>query len=120
MELKDALKKTWCIKLNMLVTLARACSTYQKEDGYIHKYFVKLEKLNQFFREISVPTLIDMFMCKTCCAVHYRYKELKQWELTWEQFLTEVTVIVDEEAKEGNYCPIPENGGKHAKESNKK
>ena len=47
---------------------------------------------------MSVPTLINMFMRNTCRAVHNKYKELKQRELTWEQFLTEVTVINDEEA----------------------
>ena len=48
--------------------------------------------------EMRVPTLIDMFMRNTWHAVHDRYKELKQQDLTWEQFLTEVTVINDEEA----------------------
>ena len=47
---------------------------------------------------MSVPTLIDMFMRNTCCAEHDRYKELKQQDLTWERFLTEVKVINDEEA----------------------
>ena len=69
-------------------------------------------------------------MCNTRHAVHNRYKELKQRELTWEQFLTEVTVIDDEEAcwdsskqkeaKEGKCCPVPGNGGKRAKTSSKK
>ena len=77
-----------------------------------------------------MPTLIDMFMCNTRCAVHDWYKELKHQELTWDQFLTEVTVINDEEARwdsskrkeaqEGNCCPVPGNGGKHAKTSSKK
>ena len=96
-ELEDTFKKTWCIKLNPLDATACACSTYQKEDGYIREYIVKFEELKQFFGEMSVPTLIDMFMLNTRCAVHNRYKELKQWELTWEQFLTELTVINDEE-----------------------
>ena len=69
---------------------------------------------------MSVPTLIDMFMRNTRRAVHDWYKELKQQELTWEQFLTEVTVINDEEAhwdsskrkeaQEGNCCPVHGNG----------
>ena len=77
-----------------------------------------------------MPTLIDMFMCNTRRAVHDWYKELKQWELKWEQFLTEVTVIDGEEAhwnsskrkvaQEGNCCPVPGNGGKRAKTSSKK
>ena len=68
-----------------------------------------------------MPTLIDMFMCNTSHAVHDCYKELKQWELTWEQFFTEVTVINHEEAhwdslkrkeaQEGNCCPVPFNRG---------
>ena len=67
-----------------------------------------------------MPTLIDMFMHNTRHAVHNRYKELKQRELTWEQFLTEVTVTNDEEAcwdslkrkeaQEGNRCPVPVKG----------
>ena len=71
-----------------------------------------------------------MFMRNTWRAVHDRYKELKQQELTWEQFLTVVTVIDDEEAcwdslkrkeaQEGNCRPVPGNGGKHAKTSSKK
>ena len=98
-ELEDAFKKTWCIKLNPSDAIARACSTYQKEDGYIREYIVKFEELKRFFGEMSVPTLIDMFMQNTRRAVHDRYKELKQRELTWEQFLTEVTVIDDEEVR---------------------
>ena len=79
---------------------------------------------------MSVPTLTDMFIRNTRCAVHNRYKELKQRELTWEQFLTEVTVIDDEEARwdsskrkeaqEGNCRPAPGNEGKRAKTSSKK
>ena len=94
---------------------------FKKEDGYICEYIVKLEELKRVFREMSVPTLIDMFMRNTRRAVHDRYKELKQQELTWEQFLTEVTVINDEEAcwdslkqkeaQEENCCPVPGNGG---------
>ena len=38
-------------------------------------------------------------MRNTRRAVHDWYKELKRQELTWEQFLTEITVINDEEAK---------------------
>ena len=79
---------------------------------------------------MSVPTLLNMFMQNFCHAVHDKYKKLKQRELTWEQFLTEVTVINDEEAcwdsskqkeaQEGNCCPVPGNGGKRAKSSSKK
>ena len=98
MELEDAFKKTQCTKLNPSDAIARACQTHQKEDGYIREYIVKFEELKRFFGEMSVPTLINMFMRNTCCAVHDRYKELKQQDLTWEQFLTEVTVIDDEEA----------------------
>ena len=80
--------------------------------------------------EISVPTLINMFMCNTWRAANDQYKKLKQQELTWEQLLTEVTLIDDEEscwdslkwkeAHEGNCCPVPGNGGKRAKSSSKK
>ena len=79
---------------------------------------------------MSVPTPNNMFMCNTRHAVHNRYKELKQHELKGEQFLTEVTVIDDEEAQcdflkwkeaqEGNHCPVPGNGGKSAKSRSKK
>ena len=96
----------------------------------IYKYIVKFEELKRFFGEMSVPTLIDLLMCNTCYAVYDRYKGLKQWELTWEQFLTELTVIDDEEAcwdslkqkeaQEGNCCPVSGNGGKRALVSNKK
>ena len=74
-ELEDAFKKTWCMKLNPLDAIARACSTYQKEDGYIWEYIVKFEELKRFFEEMSVPTLIDMFMRNTHRAVHNRYKD---------------------------------------------
>ena len=42
-ELEDAFKKTWCIKLNVLDAIALACSTCQKEDGYMWEYIVKFE-----------------------------------------------------------------------------
>ena len=48
---------------------------------------------------MSVPTLIEMFMQNTCCAVNNWFKELKQQELTWKQSLIEVNVINDEEAR---------------------
>ena len=73
-------------------------SDNQKEDGYIREYIVKFEELKRLFGEMSVPTLIDMLIQNTYCAVNKRYKELKQQELTWEQFLTEATVINDEKA----------------------
>ena len=72
--------------------------------------------------------LIDMFMRNTWRAVHNRYKELKRQELIWEQFLTEVTVINDEEARwdsskrkeddKDKKCPSSSN--KRAKASKKK
>ena len=79
-ELEDAFKKTWCIKLNPSDAIARACSTYQKEDGYVCEYIVKFEELKRFFGEMSAPTFMDMFMQNTRRAVHDRYKELKQQE----------------------------------------
>ena len=87
------------MKLNPSDAIARACQTFQREDGYIREYIVKFEELKRFFGEMSLPTLIDMFMRNTQRAVHNRYKELKRQELTWEQFLTEVTIIDDEEAR---------------------
>ena len=98
-ELEEAFKKTWCMNLNPSDAIARACQTFQREDGYIREYIVKFEELKRFFGQMSLPTLIDMFMRNTQRAVHDRYKELKRQELTWEQFLTEVTVIDDEEAR---------------------
>ena len=72
-----------------------------------------------------------MFIRNTCHAVHDRYKELKQQDLTWEQFLTEVTVINDEEAwwdsskrkedDKGRHLPSScNNDRKHVKASKKK
>ena len=79
--------------------IAWACSTYQTENGYICKYLANFEVLKRFFGDLIVPTLIDMFTHNTHCAVYDWYKELKQQGLTWEQFLTEVTVINDEKAQ---------------------
>ena len=84
--------------MNPLNALARALSTYKKEDGHIRECIVKIEELKRSFKEMSVPTLIDMLMHNTHHAVHDWHKELKKWEPTWEQFLIEVTVIDDEEA----------------------
>ena len=75
-------QKDLVYKLNSSDAIARACQTHQKEDRYIREYIVKFEELNRFFGEMSVPTLINMFMRNTCCAVHDRYKELKQRDLT--------------------------------------
>ena len=62
-----------------------------------------------------MSTLINMFMRNTRRAVHNRYNKLKRCKLTWEQFLSEVTVIDDEDPrwdtsrnkdkKEGKCCP---------------
>ena len=98
-ELEEAFKKTWCTKLNPSDAIACVCQTFQKEDGYIREYIVKFEELKRFFGDMSLKILIDMFMRNTWRAVHDSYKELKRQELTWEQFLTEVTVIDDEEAR---------------------
>ena len=69
-ELEDAYKETWSIKLNLLDAIAQAFRTFHKEDGYIHKFIVKFKGLKQFFGETSAPTLNDMFMINTQCAVH--------------------------------------------------
>ena len=92
-------KQKWCFKLSPSDAIARACQVYQREDGYIRKYIVKFEELKRFFGEMSMSTLIDMFMRNTRRAVHNRYNELKRRKLTWEQFLSEVTVIDDEESR---------------------
>ena len=80
---------------------------------------MEFEELKRFFGYMSVSTLIDMFMRNTRRAVHNRYNKLKHCELTWEQFLTEVTVTDDEESRwdtsqhknkyEGKRCPAPDN-----------
>ena len=85
---------TWCTIFDSSDALDRACQTHKKEDGYIREYIVKFKELKRFFGEMSVPTLIDMFMQNNCCAVHNWCKELKQQELTWENFLTEVTSLM--------------------------
>ena len=69
--------------------------------------------------EMSLLTLIDLFIRNNQHEVHNQYNELKRQELTWEQFLTEVTVINNEEARwdtskridknEGKRCPNLEN-----------
>ena len=64
-KLEEAFKKTWCIKLKPSVAIARACQAFQREDGYIREYIVKFEELKRFFGEMSLPTLIDMFMRNT-------------------------------------------------------
>ena len=46
-----------------------------------------------------MSTIINMFMRNTCCAAHNQYNILKRRKFMWEQFLSEVTVIVDEESK---------------------
>ena len=114
-DLENAIKKTWCIKLNPSDAIACECQNLQREDGYIREYIVKTEELKQFFGEMSLPTLNNLFNINTQHAVHNWYNELKRQELTWEQFLTEVTVINNEEARwdtlkqrdknEGRRCP---------------
>ena len=37
-DLEDSFKKTWCIKLNPSDAIARACQTFQHEEGYIQEY----------------------------------------------------------------------------------
>ena len=76
----------------------QSLSDIPKGNCYIRELVVKFEEHNRFIGEMSLPTLINMFMLKTCHSVHNRYKELKQQELKWEQYLTEVTLIDDEEA----------------------
>ena len=75
-----------------------------------------------------MSTLIDMFMRNTCCAIHNRYIELKRRKLTWEQFLSEVTVVDDEESrwdtsrnkdkKEGKRCPAQDTHMNSSKKRN--
>ena len=55
-----------------------------------------------FFRDMSLPTLIGMFMRNTHIAVHNRNMELKQQKLEWDQFLTEITVIDNKEVRWDN------------------
>ena len=64
-NLEDAFKRTWCIKLNPSDAIACACQNFQREDGYIRKYIVKFEKLKRFFGEMSLPTLINLFIRNT-------------------------------------------------------
>ena len=83
-RVRRRLKKNLVYKIKPLDVNVVPVSHINKEDGYIRKYIVKFEELKWYSKEMSVPTLINMFMCNTCCAVHVRYKELKQQELTWE------------------------------------
>ena len=79
---------------------------------------------------MSVPKLINMFMRNICYAAHNRYKKFKHQELTWEQFLTEVTVISDEKLScdtflykneyEGKQCPAQDNHEKASKKLNRR
>ena len=126
--LEESFKKTWCIKLNLSDAIARACQVYQREDGYIREYIVGFKELKRFFGEMSMSTLINMFMRNTCGAVHNRYNELKRRKLTWEQFLSEVTVIDNEESRwdtsqskdkrEGKHCPAQDTHKNSSKKRN--
>ena len=98
MELEDAFKKTWFTKSNPSDTIARACQTHQKDDGYIRKYIFKFKELKKILWGSECSNTHQHVHANTHCAVCNWYKELKKQELTWEQFLTEVTVINDEEA----------------------
>ena len=129
-DLEESFKKTWCIKLNPSDAIAWACQTFQREEGYIQEYIVEFEDLKRFFGYMSVSTLIDMFMRNTRRAVHNRYNKLKRRKLTWEQFLTEVTVIDDEESRwdtsqhknkyEGKRRPAPDNHKMASKKQNRR
>ena len=91
---------------------------------------MEFEELKRFFEYMSVSTLIDMFMRNTRRAVHNRYNELKRRKLTWEQFLTEVTVIDDEESRwdtsqhknkyERKRRPAPDNHEMASKKQNRR
>ena len=52
-------------------------------------------------------------MRNTWHMVHNQYNELKRQELNWEQFLTEVTVIDNEEARWDTSKLRDKNEGKH-------
>lgn len=61
---------------------------------------VKIERIEEILEDMSVSKLIDMFMGKTYCTLHNRQNGLKRYNITWEQFLTERTVINDKESKQ--------------------
>ena len=75
-----------------------------------------------------MSALIDMLMWNTHCAIHNRYNKLKYGKLTWEQFLSEATMIDDEESrwdtsrnkdkKEGKLCPAQDTHKNNSKKQN--
>ena len=69
---------------------------------------------------MSLPTLIDLFMRNTQQVVHDWCNELKRQELTWEQFLTKVTVINNEEARRDTSKCWDKNEGKRCLNSENK
>ena len=86
--------------------------------------------MERFFGEMSVPTLIDIFIRNTCREVHNRFNKSKRHKLTWEQFLTELTVIDDKESRqdisqhknkhEGKCCPALDNHKTASKKQNRR
>lgn len=48
---------------------------------------------------MSMATLIDIIMKNMRRIVHNRYNKLKRHKFTWNQFLSEVIVVDDEESK---------------------
>ena len=73
-ELEDAFKKTWCTKLNPSDAITCACQTFQKKDGYLREYIAIFEELKRFFGDMSLLTLIDMFMRNNQRSIHDWYK----------------------------------------------
>ena len=75
-----------------------------------------------------MSSLINMFMRNTHRAVNNRHNKLKRRKLMWEQFLSEVTVIDDEESrwdnsrnkdnKEGKHCPAQDTHKNNSKKQN--
>ena len=97
--MEAAYKKTGVQSQIPLMPLLGLVRTSKRRMGMSESIMSSLKKFKRFFGEMSVPTLINMFMQNTYHTVYNWYKELKQQELKWEQFLTEANVTNDKEAR---------------------
>ena len=98
-KLEDTLKKPSVSSWTHLTLLLAHVRISNGKMGIYREYIVKFEELKRFFGEMSLPTLINLFMGNTQHAVHNQYNELKRQEFHLGQFLAKVTVISNKEAK---------------------
>jgi CRISPR/Cas system endoribonuclease Cas6 (RAMP superfamily) len=99
-DLERDFREDWCIKMTASAAMDKVGKLYHEEHHDIRGYVVKFEEYRYFFKHAVVTSVqIELFMKNVRPSLQRHYIELKAKNLSWRDFISEITHLDKEEVR---------------------